>query len=194
MKLRKVTDIHEVEQIYAEHIAVDFPASERPPLPFFLRMFGQSASSLYLCEKDGTEVAYASFREEDGYILLNYFAVHEKQRGTGIGSEFLQEIGRLYANKKSILVEVEHAAHAVDQTDEMVRKKRIAFYERCGYVCMHDFDLVLFGTHYQVMIKPLSEDKSGEPETIYSIFCRLYNGIPDKYAAGAVKWVRQNPL
>lgn len=190
MKLREVTNIHEVKQIYQEHIAIDFPASERPPLAFFMRMHEQSVSSLYLCEEDGEAVAYAAFREEDGYILLNYFAVHENQRGKGIGSEFLREIGKLFADKKGILVEAEHMGYAVDKADEIVRKKRIAFYERCGYVCLHDIDLLLFNIHYQILVKPLSEDKTGDPEYIYQVFCSLYNGIPDEYAAGAIKWVR----
>lgn len=190
MKLREVTNIHEVEQIYQEHIAIDFPASERPPLAFFMRMHEQSVSSLYLCEEDGEVVAYAAFREEDGYVLLNYFAVHENQRGRGIGRKFLQEIGTLFADKKGILVEAEHTGYAINEADEIVRTKRIAFYESCGYVCLRDVDLLLFNVHYQVLVKPLSEDKTGDSEYIYQVFCCLYHGIPDEYAAGAIQWVR----
>lgn len=190
VKLRKITDPHEVRQIYKEHIAVDFPASERPPLPHFVRAIEQSASELYLCEKDGQDVAYAVFREESGYILLNYFAVYKDRRGKGTGTELLQEIRNSYADKKGIILEAEHVDYAKSQADQEIRRKRIAFYERCGYTCLLDFDLLLFGEHYHVMVQPICEDKTGDREYIYEILCRMYSGIPAKHAADVIRWVR----
>lgn len=187
MNSRKITDLNEVEQIYREHITVDFPVTERPPLPFFVKMIKSSTSSIYIYEKDGKEAAYAVFSEADGYVLLNFFAVYGNQRGNGIGSELLGEFRKLYADKKGILLEVEHTAYAADEADEVIRRKRIAFYERCGYVCLNNFDLLLFGEHYHVMVQAISENKSGDREYMFDTLCHMYSNIPDEYASGAIQ-------
>lgn len=192
MNFKKITNSFEAEQMYQEHIAVDFPPFERPPLPFFMQMIKDSASELYLYEKDGQDIAYAVFHEEDGYILMNFFAVYKNQRGKGIGSELLQAFNSFYADKKGILIEAEHTDYAEDQTDAVVRKKRVAFYERSGYVCLENFDLLLFGVHYHVCVKPLGEDKTGDQAYLYDVICRMYSAIPREFSAGAVQWIRQS--
>lgn len=190
MKIRKVTNISEAKQIYQKHIAIDFPPFERPPLPFFLKMIKKASSELYLYEKDGQDMAYAVFHEVDGYVLLNFFAVYESQRGKGIGSELLGEFSRIYGDRKGILLEAEHTEYAKDQAEETVRRKRITFYERSGYLCLENLDVLLFGVHYHIMVKPLGEDKTDDPAYIYDVLCKMYSGMPRLLTANAIQWVR----
>lgn len=189
MKLRLITDLNQAETIYREHMTVDFPASERQPLPFFIKMVKESANIIYLCEIEGQPAAYAVFREKQGYVLLQYLAVFEGQRGNGTGTRLLREISLLYGDRKGILLEVEHTGYARDEADLMIRKKRLAFYERCGYVCLKDFDLLLFGEHYQVMVLPVGEDRTSDNEYIFSIFREMYCGNPVRNASNVIQWV-----
>lgn len=189
MRLRQVTDLNEAEAIYREHMTVDFPASERQPLPFFVKMVVESANIMYLCEIEGQPAAYAVFREKEGYVLLQYLAVFEGQRGNGTGTRLLREISLLYRDRKGILAEVEHTGYARDEADRRTREKRLAFYERCGYVCLENFDLLLFGEHYQVMVLPLKENRTGDPEYIFGIFREMYCGSPVRNASNVIQWV-----
>lgn len=188
MKLRRITDLNEAEAIYQEHMTEDFPASERQPLSTFIRMVGDSANIMYLCELEGRPAAYAVFREKEGYILLQYLAVFADRRGSGTGTRLLREISALYRDKKGILVEVEHTGYARDEEGLRVREKRIAFYERCGYVCLERFDLVLFGVHYQVMVLPLCENRIHDHEYIFGVFREMYCGDPVRNPAKVIRW------
>lgn len=189
MKLRQITDLKEAEAIYREHMTVDFPDSERQPLPFFVKMVGEAANIIYLCEIDGRPAAYAVFRKKEGYVLLQYLAVFEEERGKGTGTRLLQEISLLYGDQKGILVEVEHTGYARDEADRRTREKRLAFYERCGYVCLNHFVLRLFGEHYQVLVLPLLEDRTGDPEYIFSIFREMYCASPVNNAPNVLQLV-----
>lgn len=190
MDFRIITDLEEASRIYKDRIEADFPPSERAPLRFFLRNLEQSDSRLYLYEKEGEAVAYAMFSEAEGYVLLNLFAVYPGQRGSGVGSALLQDFKDAYADKKGIIVEVEHLDYAVDIADASVRKKRMAFYQRCGYRCLSDFDLLLFGEHYHILVRPIEEDRTGDLSYFYNLFREIYGGVANKIPGGAVQWVR----
>lgn len=189
MRMRKIEHSDTIKQMYQDHVAIDFPSSERPSLSIFAEMIAQSASALYIFEKDGQDVAYTVLREDDGYILLNFLAVYENQRGKGIGSEFLHEIATFYHNKKGILLEAEHIAYATTPADATLRQKRVAFYERCGYICLIPFDLLLFDVHYHIMVKPLTENKTSDHAYLYNVLRHMYHHIP--HPAQAIQWVNQ---
>lgn len=190
MNFRKITDLNEAEQIYQDYIAADFPPAERQPLTIFIRMLRDSATDMYLWETEGQPAAYVVVRERDGYVLLQYFAVLKRLRGKGTGTGLLRQLNTLYGDKKGILLEVEHTGYAGNQEDLMVRRKRIAFYERCGYICLEDFDLALFGVHYQVMVLPIGENRISDHEYIFGIFQKMYCFDPMRNAAKVIQWVR----
>ncbi len=69
----------------------------------------------------------------EDYGFIDYFAVAEKYRNDGLGSKILSGIESIYDGK--IFLELE------PPTDE-ITKKRIAFYEKNGYV-LNDFEYAL---------------------------------------------------
>lgn len=190
MEYQRITDLNKVRQLYHEHMEVDFPPDERPSAAHFLRITEQGGYQIILFLLEGEEVGYAVFHEKDGYVLMNFLAVYENRRGTGIGTMQLETIRRLYQDKKGIILEADHIDYARDEADALIRRRRVAFYQKCGYVCIPDFVILLFGVHYHIMVLPIGEDMSNDREYIYQVLYRMYDHIPTKYLAGAIQWIK----
>jgi len=80
-------------------------------------------------------------------ILLDYLAVEEKQRGTGVGSEILMLMRRHYEGK-GVFLEIESVYEDCENKTERIRRKH--FYEKCGMKSMEVF-VWLFGVKMELM-------------------------------------------
>lgn len=69
-------------------------------------------------------VGFLSYWDLDTFIYIEHFAVDVSMRGKSIGSHVLQYLHKHIS--KPVILEVEHP-----ETD--IAKRRIRFYERCGY-------------------------------------------------------------
>lgn len=107
-----------------------FPRIERKPFRFIMRQCRRGEAELFAVEADDGRFAGLAFLVKyKDIVLLDYFAVHTKLRGKGIGSRALRTLLERYANKRLIL-EIESVDEPCKNLAE--RQKRREFYLRNG--------------------------------------------------------------
>lgn len=120
-----------LRQHYQIHrgMARDFHRAEIKPfwMILWLRLTGGYTGFGYF--EGGKRVGYMLFVENQGYTLLDHYAIEPECRSKGYGSAFFQAV---CAKLPGLLMEVEDPAFAEDEADREKRARRIAFYERNG--------------------------------------------------------------
>ena len=95
--LRQWADIYKLYQ-------KAFPASEKKPFRLIVKMFRKGTTHVWRFTREGKFAGLIITINGENHILLDYLAVEESQRGTGIGSEILQLMRAHYAGKCVFLV------------------------------------------------------------------------------------------
>jgi len=67
-----------------------FPGSEKKPFWMILKMYRKGNSHVWRFARNGSFAGLIITINGEDHILLDYLAVEESQRGTGIGTEILQ--------------------------------------------------------------------------------------------------------
>ncbi len=180
--IKKLTT-EELISVYATHSVRHFPADERKPVSSISRMAGEGIYAGYglYREEEAELLCYAFFTVLPGCrnILLDYFAVMEQYRSEGIGSYFLEKIKHSLSNCDGILIETENPDYAKDESERLIRGKRISFYERNGAYSAGIL-AEIFGVHYRILYLPVL----GAPaqETLLSDFDTIYRYmVPPEY-------------
>lgn len=133
-----------------------FPKCERKPVWLILLAKRRGQADVWYIEKQQEFAGLAITMNSEELVLLDYFAVDSKRRGSGIGAESLAMLQQKYAGKKFFL-EIESVYEEADNLLERQRRKR--FYlankmtemkvmvnlfginmELLGYECEVDFD------------------------------------------------------
>lgn len=110
-----------------------FPYDERRAKEAEYALLSNPDFCIYVYKDDeiGNIKGFISIYDFQEFCFLEHFAIAKEYRGHGIGSKILSEISALYNN---IVFEVEPPT-----TDQAV--KRIAFYERNGFV-LNDYPYI----------------------------------------------------
>lgn len=124
-----------------------FPASEKKPFWMIVKMHRKGASDVWRFTRDGKFAGLIITINGDSHILLDYLAVDEKQRGTGIGTEILQ-LMRSHYTGKGVFLEIESVYEDCDNKNQRLRRKH--FYEKSGMKSMEVF-VWLFGVKMELM-------------------------------------------
>lgn len=126
----------------------DFPKAELKPLSKLERQLRQGRCQVWLVLEDETPRGYASVLLTPGcpYVLLDYLAMFPGQRGGGYGSRALALLKEQYP--AGILAEAE-AELPGDGEESQTRRRRIAFYQKNGFVPC-PFENSIFGVEYLV--------------------------------------------
>lgn len=124
-----------------------FPRSEKKPFSMIVKMHRKGASDVWRFTRDGKFAGLIITINGKNHILLDYLAVDEKQRGTGIGMEILQLMRSHYAGK-GVFLEIESVYEDCDNKAERIRRKH--FYEKSGMTSMEVF-VWLFGVKMELM-------------------------------------------
>lgn len=124
-----------------------FPRSERKPFAIIRKMHRKGVSDIWHFTRDGKFAGLIITINGEKHILLDYLAVEEHQRGTGIGTEILQLMRSHYAGK-GVFLEIESVYEECDNLPERLRRKH--FYEKCGMQSMDVF-IWLFGVKMELM-------------------------------------------
>lgn len=124
-----------------------FPKSEKKPFPMIRKMYKKGASDVWRFTRNGKFAGIIVTINGEKQILLDYLAVDEKQRGTGIGSEILRLMRQHYAGK-GVFLEIESVYEDCENKAERLRRKH--FYEKCGMESMEVF-VWLFGVKMELM-------------------------------------------
>ena len=124
-----------------------FPKSEKKPFSMICKMHRLGKSDVWRFERDGKFAGLIITINGEKIVLLDYLAVDEKKRGTGIGSEILRLMKEHYADK-SVFLEIESVYEECENKAERIRRKH--FYEKCGLQSMDVF-VWLFGVKMELM-------------------------------------------
>ena len=150
-----------------------FPRCERKPFSMIRRMHRAGRTDVWLAKRDGRFAGLAITINGSDIILLDYLAVHEKQRNHGVGSAMLSALYDKYAGL-GFFLEIE----APDRDDPTgIKARRKAFYLRNGLSEMH-VTANLFGVRMELLGRNCQLDFDG-----YHDFYR------DNYSAWAAEHV-----
>ena len=124
-----------------------FPGSEKKPFSMIRKMHRLGRTDVWYFQRSGKFAGLIITINGSSHILLDYLAVEEHQRGTGIGSEILQLMRKQYAGR-GVFLEIESVYEDSENRAERIRRKH--FYEKCGMTSMEEF-VWLFGVKMELM-------------------------------------------
>lgn len=124
-----------------------FPRSEKKPFSIIRKKQKEGKTDIWRFTRDGKFAGLIITMNGDDHILLDYLAVAENCRGTGIGTEILQLMKTHYV-EKGVFLEIESVYEECENQAERIRRKH--FYEKCGMESMNVF-VWLFGVKMELM-------------------------------------------
>ena len=124
-----------------------FPRAEKKPFSMIVNMYRKGSSDVWRFAREGKFAGLIITINGGKHILLDYLAVDEAQRGTGIGTEILQQM-RSHYEGKGVFLEIESVYEDCDNKAQRIRRKH--FYEKCGMTSMEVF-VWLFGVKMELM-------------------------------------------
>ena len=142
-KPRGLTQWAQVYKLYQRA----FPASEKKPFSVILKKYKEGKTDIWRFTREGKFAGLVITINGDSHILIDYLAVAEAQRGTGIGTEILEQMRQQYAGK-GVFLEIESVYEDCENKAERLRRKH--FYEKCGMESMEVF-VWLFGVKMELM-------------------------------------------
>ncbi len=188
MELKKLS-FEEVADIYDSRMKADFPDDERRPLRHIGKMWENGEYEGYgLFSRDGL-LAYAlliceAYRGRTCY-LVDYIAVDEKRRGSGIGTVLLRKLADALPDAGCIFGEVENPDYAKTPEEKADMERRIRFYTRNG---IHDTGVSewLYHVEYRLMELPVAGIHT--KEEMIRIADHVYRKMAPPHLVD--KWVR----
>ncbi|MCI5751007.1 MAG: GNAT family N-acetyltransferase [Oscillospiraceae bacterium] len=137
-------DINDFDRVYSL-MEKSFPTDERRPYSKQKALLDDPLYSIYGVKSDSGDItAFITVWQFESFAYVEHFAVDPDCRGSGIGSAVLKEI----VSELSCLVCLE-----VELPETDMAKRRIAFYERNGFVT----------NDYPYIQPPYSEEQSPLP-------------------------------
>ena len=136
----------ELERVYPK-MEQDFPANELKRQPHLRALMESGMSVGWYLMADGKAAGYAFMLRHPAvpYVLLDYLAMEE--RGHGAGSACLALLKNEYP--QGIIAEVEAVDPGLDAETAALRRRRIGFYQRAGFIPC-PFPNRIFDVHYLV--------------------------------------------
>ena len=155
----KYINIEEFEKdLYSYYLNI-FPTDERKTL--------ESISLSY--KKNYTKIIEILYKEEiigfmilnkikdNGYIILDYFAILPEYRNKKFGTKALKILLSKEKENKGIFIEIEKVGLGKNEEENLLRIKRQEFYKKIGFKKLK-FDLFLFGVVYTPYLYSNVED------------------------------------
>ena len=115
---------NEFDEIYAL-MQQSFIPDELRPREAALAVIEDPAYTIYHLVENGTRVGFITAWALEDFLFLEHFATYPHCRGNGYGKAALE----------CILARVPLAVLEAELPQTPLQKRRIAFYERCGFVC-----------------------------------------------------------
>lgn len=136
----------DLDQIYAK-MEQDFPRDERKKKDHIRALMDSGMEVGWHLIADGHQAGYALLLRHPAipFVLLDYLAMDH--RGNGAGTACLALLQNEYP--QGLLAEVEAEDPELDETVNDLRRRRIRFYQRSGFV-PQPFPNDIFHVHYLV--------------------------------------------
>lgn len=146
IEIKRPTGLRRWAQLYKLYLSA-FPAAERKPFSMIVSMYKKGKTDIWCLEREGRFSGLAITINSPDIILLDYLAVADGCRGTGVGSGALQTLRGHYAGK-GLYVEIESTLEPAENSAQRLRRKQ--FYLRCGMTEMHT-TAKLFGVNMELL-------------------------------------------
>lgn len=178
----KKLSLEEARTIYIGCAHRDFPSNELKPFSMIEHLH---SNGCYECfgfyrQEDDILCAYAFMMADTdtNMLLLDYFAVCEEFRGKGYGTAVLEKLKQDFTTWNGIIFEVEDDDTAESEEEALIRRGRIAFYEKSGVVMTKEKSHA-FGVDYKLMMMNLADRAAGEQagDKITSVYKKM---LPEK--------------
>ena len=168
----------ELEGVYAR-VARDFPPIEYPPLRKMKGHVAQQAVEGHLYQEGDRQGAYAFVLRAPTTprALLLLYAVEPELRAQGMGSSFLGDLAVQYAGAAGLYAEVEKEELALDDEQRRICRRRIAFYERLGFVRVVGLFYSIYGVEMHLYYKPLAQKNIPDAQQAIEDVTALYHHI-----------------
>lgn len=143
-------DINEFkEKIYPYYLEI-FPKEERKPIELIEKCYQNGYTKIIKIVSEEILVGFMLLNrvKENGYVILDYFAIFPEFQEKGFGTKALQLLIEQEKNKNGIFIEIEKTGLGKDEKENQLRKRRQQFYEKLGFKRLN-FDLLLFDVIYE---------------------------------------------
>lgn len=148
LTIKKVRSLRQLFNVYSTY-QKSFPASEKKPFSMVLKARRQGNGEIF-CIEDSSKrfVGLAIVVLYQDMVLLDYFAISEKLRGKGAGSEALRLLQKQYTGKR-LFLEIESTLEECE--DLTIRQRRKDFYLRNG-MSEDGVEVFLFGVRMELLV------------------------------------------
>ncbi len=176
MHLQQLTKT-QIENIYNEHMIIDFPKAELKPLDIILYSVEQG---FYECLGlfDGKSlVGYTYLVRFDNSYLIDYIAIFPELRNKGIGSNLISIIDSYLITADRIIGEIEDPAYAENREQIMLQTRRYEFYLRnnCSDTGLR---VECFGVNYIILESGIKKCK--DKDEAWNLYERFYKNFLTK--------------
>lgn len=174
----KTLDADEIKTLYIDRLTKDFPPDELKPLSMIMRDMERDAYVCYGAVAGETILAYAFFVKCGKDAMVDYYAVKDDMRDTGIGSRFIQDlISGPLQEMNCVLLEVEDPDCAHDLGEWENRNRSLDFYRRNGLM-ETGVKAAIWGVAYCILELPVGERHTAD--TIAAVYADIYHSmLPD---------------
>ena len=163
---------HELSELFS-YLKCDFPMRERIPAFLIRQAVISNILHPFFLINNETIVGYAICQPAvfRSYVLVHYFAILPDLRSKGMGGVFLQMLADEYATD-TLVLEAEDPEAAKTAQAYRMRKKRLSFYERCGFSVQQGWRF------NQVGVRMLCLAKSQKPiDNIVALWTECYEAV-----------------
>ena len=170
----KILNISEVENDYEQIKTLyeeSFPRTERFPFDYIIKRSQKNDIKFEVFYDNDNFIGLSYMIMEKNIVFILYFAVNNKHRGKGYGTEILKQLKEKYKDY-TILLEIEELREDSSNYDQRVRRK--SFYEKNGF----------YGTNKHIKEGPnvfeiMTSDinTSFDNKLFRKIYKKMFNGI-----------------
>ncbi len=184
----KQLPLAEIKQLHKKYMVNDFPRNELRPYVTIQHLYFKQQYVVFGAYIGDELIAYSCFllSQKSPVILLDYFAVVPQLRGTGLGSQFIQQLPQIvqthYSHINTIVIECENPTMAENKKEKEIRNRRIGFYQKNGAV-MSQCGWYAFGVDYILLFLPVC-DKQSDVHIIKSDYTTLGKAVYQLYLSG----------
>lgn len=170
LEIRKLGFI-EIISVYNKHLRNDFPREERRPLPMVLL---GTVKGYYEClglfeEKDIR--GYFFLVKNNNDYLVDYFAIINGYRNSGLGSAFMNMVMEYYDSADSVILEIENPDYAGSEEERALRIKRLNFYRNNEFMDT-GVRTVTFGVDFMILQYKNLIREQAEVKRMYDLLYR----------------------
>lgn len=170
--------LDELENIFKD-IVDQFEEGEYPPYEILYSQLDRGAQVGWIMERDGVSTGYVICADgsKSGYVLISLLGVYKNYQSEGIGLKTLEALKQHYKDKKGLIVEVERPKDALNDIDLEVRRRRIRFYERAGFVLNDSLEYEIWNVPMHLMVCPFSKVDTLHYKTLETLTDEMLGSI-----------------